>query len=133
LLRSTAELQAIGRAFRNCVALPQWQAGQHHLRLIDGSGVYLASDVPPLLVALRRVHGSLWIMEQIAGPKNSPPSPGAREALVQKLDAAGLRILAADPASALSRLAPSTRRLPRFLEPDGADDEEGEEDGELAA
>ena len=31
-------------------ASPQWQANQHHLRLLDGTGVYLTSDDPPLLV-----------------------------------------------------------------------------------
>jgi hypothetical protein len=66
LVRSTEELQVIGRAFRNCVALPQHHAGRHHLSLVAGSTVYLASDAPPLLVALHRIEGSLWVLEQMS-------------------------------------------------------------------
>jgi hypothetical protein len=133
LVRSTGELQAIGRAYKNCVALPQFRAGQFHMRLIDGSGVYLTSDVPPLLVALHRAHGAVWVLEQMAGPKNAAPPPGARDALVRDLTAAGLRIISTDPASALSRLGDSTRRLPRFLRPEAADDDDEEEDADAAA
>jgi hypothetical protein len=134
ILRSTAELQAVGRAFQNCVALPQWHAGQHHLHLIDGTSVYLASNTPPLLVALRRVHAKLWYLEQVAGPKNAAPPPGAKEALVRDLVAAGLRIIAADPASALSRLCGSVRRVLRLADAeDGGNEEDGDDEGELAA
>jgi hypothetical protein len=136
ILRSTAELQAVGRAFQNCVALPEYHAGQHHLHLIDGTSVYLASDTPPLLVALRRVHANLWHLEQVAGPKNAPPPPGAKEALVRDLVAAGLRIIAADPASALSRLCGSVRRVLRFADADAEDEgneEDGDDEGDLAA
>jgi hypothetical protein len=133
-LLSTAELQALGRAFRNCVALPQWQAGQHYLHLIDGTGVYLASEAPPLLVSLRRVRAGLWHLEQMAGPKNAPPPAGAKEALLRDLTAAGLRIVATDPASALSRLGGTRRvlRLAADAEDDG-DEEDGDDEGELAA
>jgi hypothetical protein len=60
LVRTTDELQRIGKAFHNCVALPQWGATQHHLHLIDGTGVYLVSDDPPLLATLRRVADRVW-------------------------------------------------------------------------
>jgi hypothetical protein len=132
ILRSTAELQAVGRAFGNCVALPQWHAGQHHLHLIDGTSVYLASDTPPLLVALRRVHAKLWYLEQVAGPKNAAPPPGAKEAFLHDLTAAGLRVIATDPASALSRLCGTTRRVLRFADAEDDGNEEDDE-GELAA
>jgi hypothetical protein len=134
VVRSTSELQSIGKVFRNCVALPQWHAGGHHIRLVDGSGVYLISDAPPLLVALRRVHANVWMLEQMAGPENAPAPAGAHDALLRDLAAAGLRIIATDPAAALSRLDESRRRIPRFAEAEvqdgGGDDED---DGELAA
>jgi hypothetical protein len=136
IVRTTAELQTIGEAFGNCVALPQWHAAGHHIRLVDGSGVYLTSDAPPLLVALRRVHANVWTLEQIAGPKNAPAPDGAHDALLRDLAVAGLRIIATDPAAALSRLGDSRRRVPRFLErevEDDDNDEEADDEGELAA
>jgi hypothetical protein len=132
-LRSTTELQAVGRAFGNCVALPTYQAGQHHMHLIDGTSVYLASEAPQLLVALRRVHANVWYLEQMTGPRNASPPSGARESLVQNLMEMGLRITATDPASALSRLSGHTRRVPRFIDPEAADDDTDEDEGELAA
>jgi hypothetical protein len=136
IVQSTAELQAIGEAFGNCVALPQWHAGGHHMRLVDGSGVYLTSDAPPLLVALRRVHANVCYLEQVAGPKNAPAPDGAHDALLRDLAAAGLRIIATDPAAALSRLNDSRRRVPRLIDLDAGDDdddEEADDGGELAA
>jgi hypothetical protein len=110
LVRNTGELQRIGEAFGNCVALPQWGAAQHHLGLIDGTAVFLACDDPPLLVLLRRVADRTWHLEQCFGPKNASPPPGARSALRRDLGAAGLRIVAADPQSALGRLEQEARR-----------------------
>jgi hypothetical protein len=110
LVRNTGELQRIGEAFGNCVALPQWGAAQHHLGLIDGTAVFLARDDPPLLVLLRRVADRTWHLEQCFGPKNASPPPGARSALRRDLGAAGLRIVAADPQSALGRLEQEARR-----------------------
>jgi hypothetical protein len=104
LVATTTELQRIGRAFKNCVAAPNWSAMEHHARLLEGRGVYLTSDDPPLLVALRRVAPGVWVFEQMAGPRNAAPPEGARDALLRDLAASGLRIVAADPATAMSRL-----------------------------
>ena len=57
-------------------------------------------------------------MEQITGPKNEAPPAGVRSALLRDLAALGLRIVAADPQSALWRLEQRTRSRPR------ADDDE---------
>jgi hypothetical protein len=127
LVSTTAELQRIGKAFRNCVALPNWHAAQHHFRLLDGSGVYLVADEPALLAALRRVDGGLWLLEQVAGPKNKAPPRGAQAALLRDLAALGLKIVSTDPQSAFSRLdgeARSRRHLPNQDEDDFDDDQD---------
>jgi hypothetical protein len=132
---SAAELQRIGRAFGNCVARPQWQATQHQFRLVDGSGVYLVSDTPPLLVALVRVEKGVWVLEQMAGPKNAAPPPGAQDALRRDLAASGLRIISVEPSAALSRLDAEIGRRRRVVEEgDGeADNDNGDDSEELAA
>jgi hypothetical protein len=126
LITTTAELQQIGKAFGNCVALPEWNAAGHHMRLIDGSGVYLTADVPPMLASLRRVGSGLWLFEQMAGPRNSAPPDGAKAALIRDLRAAGLAIVETDPQSALSRLISHTQRRR-----DAEDDEPDDEDDDL--
>ncbi len=125
LVSSTAELQRIGRAFANCVALPEWHAAQHWFRLLDGTGVYLVSDAPPLLAGLRRVAANVWMLDQIAGPKNEAPPKGARAALLRGLAAAGVRVVATDLQTALSRLDAEARRGR-----DDAEDEEGDDLGD---
>jgi len=128
LVSTTAELQRIGRAFGNCVALPEWHATQHWFRLLDGTGVYLVSGAPPLLIALRRAAPGVWVFDQMAGPKNEAPPRGARAALLRGLASAGVRVVAIDPHAALSRLDAEARR-----ERDDAEDEEGDDLGEVAA
>ena len=125
LVSSTAELQRIGRQFGNCVALPDWNAPQHWVRLLDGTGVFLAADAPPLLALLRRAAPGVWVLDQIAGPKNEAPPKGARTALLRGLAAAGARVVATDPQSALSRLDAEARRGR-----DDAANEEGDDPGD---
>ena len=136
LVRTTAELQRIGKAFKNCVAYPQWQANQHHLRLLDGTGVYLTSDDPALLVGLRRVAPAVWMCEQMAGPDNAAPPEGAQAALLRDLAAAGLRMVAIDASTALSRFDYGVLRArERLLEAglgDPLEDDDGDEQREAA-
>ena len=66
-------------------------------------------DAPPLLVALRRVADRVWYLEQMAGPGNAAPPEEVRSGLLRDLAAAGLRIVAADPSSALGRLEQRAR------------------------
>jgi hypothetical protein len=110
LIRCTDELQRIGRAFRNCVALPQWGAARFHLDLVSGAGVFLTSNAPLVLALLTRVADRVWHFEQCVGPRNASPPPGVRSALIRDLTAAGLRIVSADPQSALGRLEQEARR-----------------------
>jgi hypothetical protein len=108
--RPATPCSAAGRAFENCLALPQWSAARHHLDLIDGTAVFLASDAPPALAVLHRVADGVWYLDQCAGPKNAPTPPGLRRDLVRGLAAAGLRIVAADAQSSLGRLVQEARR-----------------------
>jgi hypothetical protein len=48
---------------------------EHHARLLEGRGVYLTSDDPPLLATLRRIAAGVWMFEQMAGPRNAAPKP----------------------------------------------------------
>jgi hypothetical protein len=134
LVRNSAELQRIGKAFRNCVALPQWSAAEHHVRLINGTAAYLVADAPPLLVALRHVADRVWYLEQIVGPSNAAPQDGMRATLVRDLTAAGLKIVAADPQSALGRLEQRVQsgHTGMAVELDLGDEDEDDADG-LAA
>jgi hypothetical protein len=96
-----------------------------------GDAAYLVADAPLLLVEMHRVGPGMWTLVQIAGPKNEAPPDGTEAALRKGLTDAGLKIVAVDPASALSRLAFEARRG----RVDGADDLDDDTDdlGEVAA
>ncbi|MBC4018642.1 hypothetical protein ACFQU2_16655 [Siccirubricoccus deserti] len=134
LLRTSDELQRIGKAFGNCVALPQWGSAQHHFHLLDGTGVYLASDEPPLLVSLRRAADRVWYFDQAAGPGNETPPAGMKAGLFRDLRATGLTIVTADPQSSLARLEQETRRSRRAggVEVDLGGEGDGQDDDEIA-
>ncbi|WP_043338378.1 hypothetical protein [Belnapia moabensis] len=132
LIASTDELQRLGKEFQNCLALHHWGAAEHHLRLIDGTGVYLIADELRILVALRRVGGGLWVLDQCAGPKNEAPADGAQATLLRGLAANGVKLVAADPQTALARLHGATRRQ-HGLGGDDLNEDDEEEDGEEIA
>lgn len=136
LVRTAVELQRIGRALGNCVALPDWSASRHHVSLVQGSAVFLVSDEPQVLASLNRVADGVWYLEQLAGLKNKAPPPGMRATLIRDLTAAGQRVVSAEPSSALDRLTQEGRRrrdpAPDDLDEFG-DDEEGDEFDGIAA
>jgi hypothetical protein len=85
-------------------------------------------------VALRRIGGGLWVLEQMMGPKNQAPPKGAQTALLRALAAAGLTIVAMDPQAAYARLHDESRRrreLPDRDEDDLGDDLDGGIDGDV--
>ncbi len=132
-ITSTDELQRLGREFQNCLALHNWGAAEHHLRLIDGSGVYLVADDPRLLVALHRVGNGLWVLDQCAGPKNEAPPEGAQAALLRGLAANGVKVLTTDPQTALARLYGAIRRHRGPQDDDLNEAVDDEDDGEEVA
>ena len=92
--------------------------------------MYLVADAPPLLVALRRASAGLWVLDQIAGPKNAAPPPGTKKRLVGDLAALGIRIVVVEPAEALARLDAEARRRrssARHVDVEDADGDAGEE------
>jgi hypothetical protein len=128
LVTTTDELQAVGRLFRNCVAMPNYNAPDFHFRLLRGAAVFLVSDDPPVLVALRQVGGGLWVVEQMAGPKNAAPPVGTEAALHRNLAAAGVRIVSTDPQAAYSRLDSQSRQRRRVVNDDEGDLDEALDD-----
>jgi hypothetical protein len=133
VITSTEELQRIGKAFGNCVAMPGYHAADYHFRLLNGTGVFLVSDEPALLVALRRVGGGLWILEQVAGPKNQAPPRGIQTALLRDLAAAGLKIVTIDPQTAYTRLHDESRSRRALADLDEDDVDDDQDDGIDAA
>jgi hypothetical protein len=130
LIASTDELQSLGKQFQNCLMLHHWGAAEHHLRLVNGTGIYLVADELRVLVALRRVGGELWVLDQLVGPKNQAPPEGTQAALLRDLAANGVKVVATDPQAALARLYGATRRHREPVDDldDAVDDEdEGEE------
>jgi hypothetical protein len=125
IVTSTEELQSIGKNFGNCVAIPNYNAIEFHFRLVNGLGVFLVSDDPALLVALRRVGGGLWMLEQMAGPKNRAPTKDTQAKLLRDLADAGLKIITTDPQAAFARLHHESQR--RRALPDGDEDDLGDD------
>ena len=135
-LPSAAGATAVAKRLRRAlgrIPAPDWQATRHHLGLIDGTEAFLASDDPPVLVGLRRAAPGVWVVEQMAGPRNGPAPEGARDALLRNLAAAGVRVVATDTATALSRLD-HERALARHrrLHCDGEGAREDDDDDEEA-
>jgi hypothetical protein len=121
-------LQSIGRAFRNCMVLPDWHAARQHINLIQGTTVFLASDDPPLLAALNRFADRVWQIDQVQAPRNEPPPPGTQAALACALRACGQTVVSTDPHSSLGRLAhEAARRDQRGIEVDPGDEDDEEE------
>jgi hypothetical protein len=110
LVETIGELRDIGRRFGNCLAPITHFATKHWFDLADGSTIYLATDEPPLLIALRGVGPDLCHIEQVEGPQDAPPSVAFQRSMEQKLKGAGIRFVPVDPSYALSNLNCAVRR-----------------------
>lgn len=131
LVGTSDELQRLATEFQNCLRLHHWNASEHHFRLVNGSGVYLLTEEPRLLVALRRVVGNLWVLDQMARPKDAAPPQGAQARLLQDLRESGIRVLTTDPQAGLSRLYSATRRHPNLVDDDLDAAPDGDEDDDV--
>lgn len=118
LVRTSDELQQIGRAFGNCVAFPEWNAARYQIQLAQGSMVFLVADELSVLSSLSRVAHGVWHLEQMCGPKNAAPPPGMRATLIHDLITAGQRVVMMEPDAALCRLAREGRRTREAIDGD---------------
>ncbi len=126
LVETIGELHDIGRQFQNCIAPIGHFATKHWFDLADGSAIYLATDEPPLLIALRRVGPNLWHIEEMSGPKNVSPSTASRCSLEKGLRDAGCRLVPLDPGRALANLSRAARPPAKIN--DGFDDDDDLDD-----
>jgi hypothetical protein len=122
LVETIGELREIGRRFENCLTQTARFGTNYWFDLANGSVVYLTTEEPPLLIALRKVGPDLWHIEQLAGPKDTTPSAASRCSMVQKLKDAGIKLVALNPGHALSNLGHATRQLKIGANIDDLDD-----------
>lgn len=99
------DLRRIGARFDNCLQTARHFGTSHWFDLAEGRVAFVVGDDPPLLAALRRVGPDLWFLEQVAGPKNAALPPGARDAILGGLRAAGVRVVRQEPSRALGTLS----------------------------
>jgi hypothetical protein len=122
LVETIGELQEIGRRFKNCLAQTATYGTNYWFDLANGSVVYLTTEEPPLIIALRKVGPDLWHIDQLAGPKDMLPSDGSRRSMEQKLKDAGIKLVALNPGYALSNLDQATRQPKTGANIDDLDD-----------
>jgi hypothetical protein len=132
LVETVGELRRIGKRFENCVRDLRQFGTSHWIDLAEGRTVFLAGDDPPLLAAVRCVGPGLWMLEQVAGPRNAALPPAAREGILDGLRAAGLRVVPQEPSRALGTLTSYMNR-PRGQAADEARDDLDDDWAELAA
>jgi hypothetical protein len=125
VVATIGELREIGRRFKNCVAHADHLGTNYWFDLAAGSAVYLTSDEPPLLIALRRIGTDLWHIEQIAGPKGQSLPNDVQLFVESALKEIGLRLVSVSPTYALSNLVRAASR------PRGRVDHWQDEDDEL--
>jgi hypothetical protein len=127
-VETIGQLRRIGRAYKNCLGQFSGLSRRYWSDLINGSVVYVTSEEPPLLIALRRIGAELWHIDQMKGPRDTSPSLAARCSIEQKLRDSGVRLVLINPGFALSHLDRAARR-PRTVAI--ADDGEGDDLDEL--
>jgi hypothetical protein len=109
-IETIGELRRIGREFENCIARLHHSTAAHLFALAAGSTIFLTTNDPSLLIALRTVGRHLWYVEQMAGPKNAQPTPDVRQSIERSLKNAGLKLVSLDPTYALAELHRSAGR-----------------------
>jgi hypothetical protein len=109
-IETIGELRRIGREFENCIASLHHFSAAHLFALAAGSTIFLTTNDPPILIALRQVGPDLWYVEQMAGPKNTPPTHDVRQTIERSLRKSGAKLVTMDPAYALAELHRTSRR-----------------------
>ena len=104
IIQTVRELREVGTKLGNCVRTAKGHGPKHWFRLADGSSVYLTSDAPLMLAALRQIAPGLWLLDELQGAENTSMIGSASTALTDALHAAGVRLVDQEPARALLRL-----------------------------
>lgn len=126
------DLWAHGKRLRLCLDATHYGAGRYALRLISGASVFLHHAGEDAVAEVHRGPGDTWRIEEVRKRSNALVRDSVRRALVADLAAAGLVLLASDPANALDavlRPPPPRRRDLAEAEDDPADDEADQEEG----
>jgi hypothetical protein len=101
IIRTVGEMRGVGKTLNNCLKNLRSFGTDHWLRLASGEAVYIASDVPPMLAALRKVGPDLWFLDEVEGPENADVLSQTKEMLTSALLQAGVRLIRESPAHAL--------------------------------
>jgi hypothetical protein len=101
IIRTVGEMRGIGKLLNNCVRNLRSFGTHHWFRLISGETVYIYSDAPPMLAALRNVGPDLWHLDEIEGPENADVLCDTKKMLSNALREAGVRLVRESPAHAL--------------------------------
>ena len=105
IIETIRELRSVGREFENCLNSRAPYAVKHWLRLVDGTGVYIINEKERVLVALRRVAGNLYCVDEAAKSDNEDVAPHVVRALFwDDFRAAGIQILPTSPDQAIAQL-----------------------------
>ena len=104
IIRTVRELRGVGKVLDNCVKNLRSFGTDHWLRLASGEAVYISTDAPPMLAALRKVGPELWFIDEVEGPPNADILSDTKAMLVNALHQAGVRLVRESPAHALRAL-----------------------------
>jgi hypothetical protein len=72
LVGSIDELRRVAGIYRNCLREIGHYSAALWFDLVEGNMVFLTSEGPSVLIALRKVGWNLWLFEQMEGPRDRP-------------------------------------------------------------
>jgi hypothetical protein len=104
IVRTVGELRGVGKLLNNCVRNFRSFGTDHWFRLASREAIYIATDVPPMLAALRKVGPNLWFLDEVEGPENTDILSDRKAMLTNALRTAGVRLVRESPAHALRAL-----------------------------
>jgi hypothetical protein len=109
IIRTVSELREAGKRLKNCVSDVRSYGAENWFRLGEGRLVYITSQAPPMLAAVRQVAPRLWHLEELEGLENELVEPDSRELFVGALRSAGVRLTGQTPFRALRSLCTPNR------------------------
>jgi hypothetical protein len=104
IIRTVGEMRSVGKLLNNCVKNLRSFGSDHWLCLASGEAVYITTDAPQMLAALRQVGPDLWFLDEVEGPENADILSDTKEMLINAVHQAGVRLVRESPAHALRAL-----------------------------